>query len=127
MDAHVHTVLSSLPVSDRKLEEVITATVEDLQHSIPRQVILAGWPDSRKEYLPFVLNFWNYRHELIFAHGLILRGNKIVISKDLRSEMLARIHSSHMGIDKCWSRAGDVLFWPKMSVDIREFVSSCPI
>jgi hypothetical protein len=37
MDAHVHTVLSSLPVSDRKLEEVITATVEDLQLSIINQ------------------------------------------------------------------------------------------
>jgi hypothetical protein len=30
-------------------------------------------------------------------------------------------------LKKCWSRAGDVLFWPKMSVDIRELVSSCPI
>jgi hypothetical protein len=127
MDAHIHTVLSSLPVSDRKLEEVITATVEDLQLSIPRQVILAGWPDYRKDCLPFVLNFWNYRDELTFPHDLILKGNKIVIAKDLRSEMLARIHSSHMGIDKCWSKAGDVLFWPKMSVDITELVSSCPI
>lgn len=109
------------------LKKFITATVEDLQLSIPRQVILSGWPDYRKECLPFVLNFWNYRDELTFAHDLILKGNKIVIPKDLRSEMLARIHSSHMGIDKCWSRAGDVLFWPKMSVDITELVSSCPI
>ena len=85
--------MSSLPVSDRKFEDVIAATVEDLQLSIPRQVILAGWPECRKECLPFVLNFWNYRDELTFAHGLILKGNKIVIPKDLRPEMLARIHS----------------------------------
>jgi len=85
--------LSSLPVSDRKLEEVITATVADPQLSMLSHVILAGWPESRKECPFFVLDFWNYRDELTFAHGLILKGNKIVIPKDLRSEMVAPIHS----------------------------------
>jgi hypothetical protein len=56
-DAHVHTVLSSLPVSDGKLEEVITATVADPQLSMLSHVVLAGWPESRKECLLFVLYF----------------------------------------------------------------------
>jgi hypothetical protein len=32
-----------------------------------------------------------------------------------------------MGIAKCLSRARDILFWPKISVDITELVFSCPI
>jgi hypothetical protein len=128
MYTYIHTVLSSLPVSDCKLEEVKTATLADPQLSMLRHVILAGWPETRKKCPPpLLLNYWNYRDELTFAYGLILNGNKIVIPKDLRSEMLVRIHSGHMGIAKCLSRARDILFWHNISVDITELVSSCPI
>ena len=41
-----------------------------------RHVILAGWPESRKECHLLVLDYWNYRDELTFDHGSILKGNK---------------------------------------------------
>ena len=39
--------------------------------------------------------------------------------------MLDIIHSSHLGIVKCKSRAREVLFWPSMNSDIEEKVSKC--
>ena len=56
--------------------------------------------------------------------GLFL---KIVIPSALRKEMLAKIHTSHLGIVKCKQRAKDVLFWPGMGRDIEELVSKCDI
>ena len=41
--------------------------------------------------------------------------------------MLAKIHTSHLGIVKCKQRAKDVLFWPGMARDIEELVSNCDI
>ena len=41
--------------------------------------------------------------------------------------MLLRIHSGHMGIEKCLTRARDIMFWPKMSTDTTSMVLSCPI
>ena len=41
--------------------------------------------------------------------------------------MLDKIHSSHLGIVKCKSRAREVLFWPSMNSDIEEKVSRCAI
>lgn len=39
--------------------------------------------------------------------------------------MLERIHTGHMGIEKCLKRARDVLFWPKISAEIVDMVSKC--
>ncbi|MCW4264499.1 MAG: hypothetical protein N0C90_24435 [Candidatus Thiodiazotropha endolucinida] len=46
MDLHVHTVLSSLPISDRKIKEIKTHTEQDPQMDQLKQVILKGWPDE---------------------------------------------------------------------------------
>ena len=43
----------------------------------------------------------------------------------MRNEMLDIIHSSHLGIVKCKSRAREVLFWPCMNSDIEEKISKC--
>ena len=39
--------------------------------------------------------------------------------------MLSRIHSSHLGIEKCKHRAQDVLFWPGMNQQIADMISKC--
>ena len=39
--------------------------------------------------------------------------------------MLRRIHSSHLGIEKCKRRARDVLFWPGMNQKIADMISKC--
>ena len=39
--------------------------------------------------------------------------------------MLNRIHTGHMGMEKCKRRARDVLFWPSMNLHIEETVSQC--
>ncbi|XP_021359179.1 uncharacterized protein K02A2.6-like [Mizuhopecten yessoensis] len=41
--------------------------------------------------------------------------------------MLKTIHSSHLGIVKCKSRARDTLFWQGMSSEVEDIVSKCSI
>ena len=43
----------------------------------------------------------------------------------MRREMLKAIHYSHLGIASCLRRARDVLFWPGMSVQVKDFISKC--
>ena len=47
MDLHVHTVLSSLPISDRKMKEIKAHTEQDPQMDQLKQVFLKGWPEER--------------------------------------------------------------------------------
>ncbi|XP_060584405.1 uncharacterized protein K02A2.6-like [Ruditapes philippinarum] len=47
--------------------------------------------------------------------------------RSLRSEMLKMLHSSHLGAQKCLSRARSIMFWPGISNDIIEMVNQCQI
>ena len=59
--------------------------------------------------------------------GVMMKGDRIVIPATLRSEMLARVHDSHLGIEKCRRRARDIMFWPQMNEQINEMISKCDI
>ena len=43
----------------------------------------------------------------------------------MRSEMLKKIHASHIGIEGCLRRAREILYWPGMTAAIRGCVSAC--
>ena len=45
----------------------------------------------------------------------------------MRPEMLRQIHKSHLGLAKCRQRAGEVLFWPGMSLDVEQMVTNCSV
>lgn len=127
LDLHVHTVMSTISVSDRKLDEVRQATRNDNQMQILKQTILDGWPETRKMCQTSVVEFWNHRDELSVAEDIIFRGQKIVIPTALRHEMVQKVHDSHMGVEKSLQRAKDIMFWPRMTSDITDYVLSCSI
>ena len=41
--------------------------------------------------------------------------------------MLTQLQSSHIGIEGCVRCAREILYWPRMSAEIRDFVSRCTI
>ena len=54
-----------------------------------------------------------------------MKGNRLAIPQSMRKEVLDRIHEGHQGITKCRARAQDSVWWPRISADIHERVSSC--
>ena len=92
-----------------------------------KEVILSGWPTKRTEVPSEIRDYWNFRDEMSEVNDIILKGEKLVIPLNMRSEMLAKIHTCHLGIVKCKQRARDILFWPGMGKDIEEVVNQCEI
>lgn len=121
----VHQVISNLPVSDNKLEHIRIATASDEHLSSLTNQIKHGWPDSIKECPKSVQKFWNHRDELTIMNGIVFKSDKIVIPLSLRKEMLIKLHTAHLGIEKSKERARDVIFWPGMNQDIENHVKSC--
>lgn len=127
MEDQVHSVLNSLPVSDKKLSEIKAATASDPDLILLRQTVHAGWPKNRKKCPATLLDFWNFRDEISHYDGIIFKGDKIIVPAALRSSMLERIHTGHMGIERSKQRARDALFWPGMGKEIANTVESCSI
>uniref|UniRef100_A0A8C2HNG3 Gypsy retrotransposon integrase-like protein 1 n=1 Tax=Cyprinus carpio TaxID=7962 RepID=A0A8C2HNG3_CYPCA len=127
MDIQVHTVYSSLPVSNLKLEEIRAQTEKDPQFQTLKGVIQRGWPEEKRKCPVSVSEFWNHRDELSYLHGIIFKGEKIVVPTSFRSDMLSRVHASHLGVEKTKQRARDIMFWPGMGKEIENIVRKCSI
>ena len=74
--------------------------------------------------------YWSYRDELSIIKGIIFKGNRAVIPKKLRPEMLKQLYTPHMGIvgiEKIKLRARESLFWPGVNRGIENMVKLCNI
>ena len=65
--------------------------------------------------------------EISISEGLLLRGSRIIIPLSLRKEILQRLHTGHQGISKCRDRAKQSVWWPGLSSQLQDVVSSCEV
>ena len=88
-------------------------------------MILRGWPNEKQHVPEVILSYFSFRDELVVQKGIILRGEHIVIPVCLRESMKKKVNMGHLGINSCLHRARDLIFWPGMSTDNREYVEKC--
>jgi hypothetical protein len=110
---------------DKRLDEIRRATTEDSTLTSLGKVITEGWPDDRHGLPGDILPYFNYRDEMTVQDGIIYRADRVVIPKSLRAEMKEKVHAGHLGINSCLRRARDLIFWPGMSDQIRQYVENC--
>uniref|UniRef100_A0A8C6ULU0 Gypsy retrotransposon integrase-like protein 1 n=1 Tax=Neogobius melanostomus TaxID=47308 RepID=A0A8C6ULU0_9GOBI len=114
-----------LNVTGRRLEQIKRHTDNDEGLQALRSTVTTGWPDLKEQVPVIIRGYWPYRDEISAQNGILFRGQRVVIPKSLRTEMLARIHASHIGGEACYRQARETLFWPNMQAEIKDFVSTC--
>jgi hypothetical protein len=129
VDESAHSVsnVSLCPINNSRLAEIRNATDGDETLKALRAVITGGWPENKADLHPSVAIYYNYRDELSIQDGIVLRGERVVIPRSMRADMKRRIHAGHLGINSCLRRARDVVFWPGMSSEIRQFIENCTV
>jgi hypothetical protein len=120
-------LIGNLPISPGRLADFKTATAEDKTLCKLVRVVKEGWPESRSQVDPCIRPYWPYQEEITVEDGLLLKIDRLIVPEKLRAEMRIKIHSSHLGVEKCQRRARDLLFWPAMSSEIKDRVGNCPI
>lgn len=121
---HVNMV-QYLPISEPRLREIRQHTEDDVILQTLKSVIIQGWPDWKESAPPLTLPYYSFRDELTVQNGIVFKGNRAVIPKSLRLDMIHRIHASHLGIEGCLRRARECLFWPGMNAEIKDFIGKC--
>ncbi|KAI4894807.1 hypothetical protein NFI96_015293, partial [Prochilodus magdalenae] len=114
-----------LNVSDHRLDQIKLYTDRDESLQALKSAVLLGWPDVKERTPHIIREYWPFRDEVSAQNGILFRGQKVIIPKSLRPEMLTRIHSSHIGGDACYRQARETLYWPNMQAEIKDFVSAC--
>jgi transposase InsO family protein len=110
---------------DEWRNKLILATQRDRDLQTLSMVIKSGWPGHKNDLPDPAKPYFNFRDEMALYDGIVYRGERVVIPKSLRREMMKEAHSSHMGQQNTLRRARECMYWPQMAAEISEHVASC--
>ncbi len=120
---HLATYYS--PASPDMLHHLENSQRRDEECCNLARLLEQGWPNDVKK-VPFTLRQWHpYRNEISHKNGLLCRGDCIIIPRQLRPEILNRLHDGHLGITRCMQRARQAVFWPGLTAEIHRLVERC--
>jgi hypothetical protein len=120
-------VMTILPISDTRLNQLITATAADQELQKLADTVQHGWPLRACKAPPEIRQYFPFKDELSIEHGLLMKGQKVIVPKSLHATYAKLLHEGHPGVDSTKRRARDIVYWPTMSKEIEELVSSCPV
>ena len=126
-DLQVHSLVSSLAVSDIKFTQIQQETNKDDELQKLKQTIKDGWPTHRRNLDHVILPYWEGKEEYHIVDNIIFKGSRIVVPRSMRAEMLSIIHEGHLGIEMCTRRAKEILHWPGMRGQIIDKITKCAI
>ena len=121
----VDMIAQHIPATPAKLQDMRNETSKDIILNHLKDIIYHEWPEHLKDCPHELIDFWNYHEDLSVESGLVLKGHPLVIPLQMRPQMLMLIHPGHLGVEKCTLKARECLFWPGITKDIKEMVSSC--
>ena len=103
-----------------KLDQLRKSTVQDEQLTRLKCYISTGFPCDKKNLPTDLHEFWPHKEMLSIESGLITCGNRIIVPKEMRPEMLQYIHKGHQSKERCLLRARNTVFWPTMSYNVQQ-------
>ena len=116
-----------LPISESLIRDIQRHTETDKSLQVLKHTIVSGWPESKSEIHLLITPYFHFRDELSVQHGVIFKGERAVIPKELRRDMMKRIHSSHIGVEGCLRRARESIYWPGMNAEVKDFIEQCEV
>ena len=114
-------------IKEHRLEEIKKMTTQDSNLEALKSTIFKGWPNERADLPENLRPYFSFKDEMTVQDGVILRGERVVIPSAMRKEMKDKLHAGHLGINSCLRRAREIIFWPNMSAEIRQYIESCDI
>lgn len=94
-----------IPADSARIADFRRATASSLLMGL----VANGWPESKKDCHPLLVDYWTYREEIRAENGgLLFKGHRLIVPEELRYKFLQTIHEDHFG--KMQVRAREAVF-----------------
>ena len=120
-------LVEELGLESSTLKRFKDSSSADETSRVVMEYVLKGWLSEKEQVDALAREYWNFREELSVEDGMLFKSDRIVVPRPLRAEVLDEIHGAHMGESKSLSFARDYVFWPSMTAQIKDKVSSCAV
>ena len=124
-EAFKDLVIQHLPATDRRLEELRQAQMNDAVCTQVRSWVKDGWPPVMPN-LPLIKPYWDKAPHFTMNDDLLMFDDRLVIPQTLQLEILEKIHTGHLGITKCKGRAQGSVWWPSITSQVEAMCRRCP-
>ena len=113
IEVMVHSFVARMPATPEKIAELKEETAKDESLQALRKQIIHGWPDHKQAVHPSIAPYWNVRHELSEAEGLLFNEQRVIIPRASRKNILMLIHEkpSRGGKMQIPSKSNCLLAW----------------
>ena len=126
LNVTIHEIGVFSNTDNTSMQSIQKETQNDAEPQTLLQFIMKGFPMIKDKCHDAINLYFNYREELTVVDGLVLKGQCIVIPSKLRQSCLARLHITHMGVNKTLYQARQSVFWPGLTKEINAIISTCP-
>ena len=99
-------------------DEVVGAGQSDPEYQELIRTIESGFPQSRATTPPALRKYWEVRHRLTIAKGIVFMDRRLVIPMSLHNAVLDVLHAAHQGVTSMKARATASVYWPGMETNI---------
>ena len=123
-DASTTQVTATLPTTAMRQRDIQGAQEVDEECSQVRVYCLQGWPTYRP-HQPLLRPYWERRGHLSVVDYLLMYDDRLVVPREKRLQTLDCIHTGHLGITKCQSRACTSVWWPGLSKQMEDLMAQC--
>lgn len=127
IDLHCHSIINQIALPENDVERIKGLVKEDEVFRKIIKNVKEGWPNSKKFCDAEVVPYFHVKDDISFINGLLLKNNRIIVPKVMRSEILEKLHEGHFGVQRCQSLARDSVYWPNINNDIHNIISCCEI
>lgn len=121
----IHFISATQSISEIQLLELQKESEMDEEMKVLRRYVKKGWPENKKQVDKAMFPYWQYKNEITERYGLLWHNNRILIPKSLRKNILKKLHTSHLGYEKCLLRAKELYFWPELNNQLKNEINNC--
>ena len=115
---HFILLLELTFILKRRADQIREAIQESDEQQELMKYILNGWPVSAKNFTAKIKPYCDFHDELVIVDGIIVKQQRVVISKNLQKEYRIELHRGHPGKDVTKGRALDTVYWFGINEDI---------
>lgn len=78
-----HMLTQEIPADTASIADFWYATADNTTSGLLMLAVTNGWPDTRKDCQPLLMDYWTYREEISAENGLLFKGHRLIIPAKL--------------------------------------------
>lgn len=123
--SYVRYIVAGLPATSTMLDRIKDEQQQDYICSTLIRYSQNGWP-KKSNLDEGLLPYFASKDYISYASEYLLYKARLIIPSSLQLEMLNKIHSGHLGLNKCRARARQSVWWIGLSSQLKNVVEFCP-